>query len=398
MDYKFIILVVLLLFILAYLFRELEASKRDIETKFFEVNENIENNSKTLRTKFQTDLASCTNKLKTYNAEFISQARKISFLNAQPITNMSNNYTETDSDRKNAMQYLSDVRKEKEQHIKQGKPDRQDSLYMSETSSKTNFKIDFNDSVMPCPDQSKPIERLPQELGETNSTGVKSKNPADTKIEIKEKELEKCDETPNDNMKERELEEVALNDSNKKNDLDENNLEEKPLENDEDDDGEGDGEYNEGDGEYNEDDGEDSEGDGEDGESNGKDNDDENNEDDENDNEGEENVSISESVESIEIDMSQYKLPKSGKNSGEQVDQQKVKKEDDNASLNTEEIRSLTGKAFKNIDTYTKKTLEHMAKVFSIPTTYKSKGKRISYRKDELYDKIKAHVTIKNKH
>jgi hypothetical protein len=413
MDYKFLILVALLLIIFAYLFKETETSKRDIETKFFELNENIENNSKTLRTKFQADLSACTNKIKTYNADFISQARKITFLNAQPITNMSNNYTDTDTDGKNPMQYLSDVRKQKEKGgVTKLKPDRQDSLYMSETSSKTNFKIDFNDSVVA--DKNKVVVSTKTDTEENKNVNVPLKG--DVKQTEKTIHRDNKDHVNNDGKsvgEKSDSTDVREDECRVESEDEAENEGEDEVENEGDDEVENEGDdevENEGDDEVENEGDDEVENEGEDeiendGDDVAEDEADESEDESEGEAEDEAEAYVSDTVDSIEIDMSQYKTPKSIKNTNIKNDQLSDHKphaelnenedEDDNTSLNTGDIRALTGKAFKDIDTYTKKTLEHMAKVFSIPTTYKNKNKRFSYRKDELYDKIKAHVMNK---
>ena len=65
----------------------------------------------------------------------------------------------------------------------------------------------------------------------------------------------------------------------------------------------------------------------------------------------------------------------------------------DNKSLESEEIKSI--KVLNNIETYNKKDLENIAKIYNIQTFYKNGNARKQYTKEELY--IKIQEKIKNK-
>lgn len=70
-----------------------------------------------------------------------------------------------------------------------------------------------------------------------------------------------------------------------------------------------------------------------------------------------------------------------------------VKDIGENESLNTAKILSLT--QLNPINTYTKSSLDYIARILCIPTTYINNDKRTTYKKDELYKKIEEH--LKNK-
>jgi hypothetical protein len=165
MDYKFVILLLVLVGIFLFMYNEREVVKKDIENKYLELNDNINTGLRNLRTKFQTDLGACVNRIKTTNAEFINQARKINLINSQPITNMTNSnyYTETDSnDKKNEpIKYLSDVDTVnnklsknilsdnlKNKKSNSNKSDNFNITELSKYNTENNMKIDFNKHII----------------------------------------------------------------------------------------------------------------------------------------------------------------------------------------------------------------------------------------------------------
>jgi hypothetical protein len=130
MDYKFIILLIVLLGLIFFLTKELNSVRNDLDEKIKQIVICIDDNSKTLKNKIQADLNICVGKIKTINGDYIERVRKMNEVGSQPITNMSNNYTDTDSNENNDIQYLSDVRKApKTQSIPAVK---ESSFYMSE--------------------------------------------------------------------------------------------------------------------------------------------------------------------------------------------------------------------------------------------------------------------------
>jgi len=128
MDYKFIILIVVMLGIILFFMKEMDNLKKNIETNFNNVSKIIDNNGEKIRHKIQADISTCLTKVKSYNSDCIQQIRKIDTLGAQPILNMSNHYTDgtcSNSQHSNSkkMKCLSDT-----------KPSDNDSCYMSSDS------------------------------------------------------------------------------------------------------------------------------------------------------------------------------------------------------------------------------------------------------------------------
>jgi len=112
--------------------------RSDFEERINQVISCVDTNSKAIKGKIQNDLNVCVGKIRVMNNECIQQVRKMNDLGAQPITNMSNHYTDTDSHTgyKNPIQYLSEA------PIKDHK---KDSYYMSEDQPNDNNN-DNNDN------------------------------------------------------------------------------------------------------------------------------------------------------------------------------------------------------------------------------------------------------------
>lgn len=115
MDYKFLILLILLLGVIFLITKEMNKMRGEFEERNTQIMSIIDNSNKSIKNKIQNDVGLCISKIKTYNSEYIQQIRKMDALGSQPITNMSNHYTdsvdsEKSKDNKKKLQYLSDVR------------------------------------------------------------------------------------------------------------------------------------------------------------------------------------------------------------------------------------------------------------------------------------------------
>ena len=429
MNIKIIgIVAVIVICLIFYVIREIDMLAKNNEAKFTELNENIENNNKSLRTKFQSDLASGIAKIKTYNADFITQTRKINYLNSQPVTNMVNHYTDAETyDSKNKMNNLSEIKSGK------CKTAKHDSLYMSDSSNGSKFDIDCNvknntEKQSPCSNNNG-IEILTvkkkNKSSKSSSTSSskkseKQQNKSETKkieTDSESKDNDYCSYVKDELTKETNSEkgsedvvsgletEISIKNASVKNGgLTEEShksvsdkKEETHVEND--------GHEEEGE-EDDEEDDEEGEEEGEEGEEGEEECeyeyvDEEGNEDNVEyeyvEEEVEQPVLSSDSVESIEIDIRQY-TDKSKKDfdtksvRSEMTQESKRKNKDDNESINSEDIVKLTLKTLKSIDTYSKKTLEHIARVLEVPIFYKHNNSRKKYKKDVLYQKIKESI------
>jgi hypothetical protein len=111
MDYKFIILLLVIVGLIIFFTRELDNMKSEIGDKLDKIASYIDNSSNNTLTKMQNGFGMCVNKIKTLNGDYIEQVRKMNDYGNQPVTNMSNHYTDTDSQGK-GMKFaaLSDCR------------------------------------------------------------------------------------------------------------------------------------------------------------------------------------------------------------------------------------------------------------------------------------------------
>jgi hypothetical protein len=65
----------------------------------------------------------------------------------------------------------------------------------------------------------------------------------------------------------------------------------------------------------------------------------------------------------------------------------------ENNSMDSNDIKNIT--KLEDIDNYTKKQLDNIARVFNISNFYKEGQKRILYKKEELYSKIREFIESK---
>lgn len=346
MDYKFVILLLVIIAVFMFLYKELDNIKNDIKSKFEELTEATTINLRNMRSKFQTDLGTCVSRIKTHNADFINQARRINLINAQPVTYVSgsNYYTETDSEKKQMLQYLSDVR----QNVKP----KESTLYMSDESRKK--KSDRQKSSHKSKSDEK-IEIEETEIKEIRGLDNNSKNSESSRnnntqnIHILENILEESNEDETENLDESSKSESVVIDINQF------------IANDKQD------------------------------ETKNEEHDDEENN----------TVDSSEESEDNSSEQSGYgniTLGSSKKGNNGIIPKFIIGKTNDNGSISTVDAEHINLKTLKSVDTYTKKELEKIAKVYSLPSTYKSDdGKRIQYKKEDLYQLIKDHLNTKNK-
>lgn len=108
MDYKILILLILLLFIVVLLYKEIYNLKDGIFNGVKHVLSSHTENNKQIANKFKADADKCINQLKSISSENIYQLQRITQLNNQPIRKIANHFTETDDSEFNTqMEYLS---------------------------------------------------------------------------------------------------------------------------------------------------------------------------------------------------------------------------------------------------------------------------------------------------
>jgi len=135
MDIKIIFLLLIVIVILLFVTREILSIKKEFNKQL--------NNNDEINKLVKNKLNSITTDIKNYNNDLLAQAKKINKINSQMITSMSNYYTETDSDNKNLLEYLSDVKNNDEFKINFS-PDKFN-LKTSETELSTISKTTQNE-------------------------------------------------------------------------------------------------------------------------------------------------------------------------------------------------------------------------------------------------------------
>ena len=101
MDFKVILLFLIISLVLLYIVKELAGIKNLLK------NTDLNQDNKFIKNK----LNNLSQEIKDYNNDLLIQAKKINNINSQKITSISNYYTEEESSgNKNLLEYLSDVR------------------------------------------------------------------------------------------------------------------------------------------------------------------------------------------------------------------------------------------------------------------------------------------------
>jgi hypothetical protein len=395
LDFKLIILLVMLIGIVLFFTREFENLRKDFDDKIGTIVSVVDNNSKSIKGKIQTDMTTCVNKIKTHNMECIQQIRKMNTLGSQPITNMSNHCTDSDTDaqqtKKYNIKYLSDMRAdvEKDKHepstyyVSEMSPlaHKHDAKEEKKTKNEDEFKIDMKTSVEQKSNQSngvnkKKMDLIQSDLNKTKTVSQKEPNSIKSTPSLISQESDEKKESVELEQSENESSNDSSNDSS-----DEQTSDEQSSDNESDDESD----------------------------------------------EMSEDVSDDESVE-VEIDrralgkLSEKKYTKEpelvkeandneyesitvGSSKGnkkgvkpmmsvsrtKQV--QTSESSIDEVSVQTHEIGNLTLEKLQEINKYKIDALKKIAKKYSIALTCKEGGGRRQLNKGELYNKIKEFLT-----
>ncbi|QKF94008.1 hypothetical protein QKU48_gp0550 [Fadolivirus algeromassiliense] len=152
MDYKVIIILLALLFLIILVYREVSNLKDQFNKNTGHMSLQFRQNTDKMLLKFQNNMNKYVSQIKTISSDNLQQLRKITILNHQPVTRLSNHFTETDgSEIKTDIQYLSDMKgtdkhkklEEKNNSIFEKKEEHQQ-FYMS--SKETNENSDDENS------------------------------------------------------------------------------------------------------------------------------------------------------------------------------------------------------------------------------------------------------------
>lgn len=351
MDYKFVILLLVIVGLILFFTREVENIKYEINKKLDDIVVCIDNTSKSTVGKMQYNLGTCVNKLKTINGDYLEQVRKMNDYGSQPITVLSNNYTDTDSQGGTCMKFasLSECKQNALKQNQHASKKELSELYISEDGT-DEFKINY------CKSNNK---------SEHSDKNENLKHSEQIKPQIKHLEQPKPQIQHNTKYKEFIISPELIDEENDhittETDTNES-IKEFNFENDI--------------------------------------NNEENNSNDDSDNESDDSDGVF-----IEIDNSISKKQNNSIKSKSSVDssnfgsitfgssKKKVNYENDSVSTNNLEISSIDN--LKSIETYTMNSLKKIAKQMSIPFTLKDGKNRRNLKKTELYDKIKNHLINK---
>lgn len=137
MDYKFIILLILLLGLILFLTKEFANIYKKVDENQCHLISYVDENTDGIKKQVRSDLSVCLGKIKTFNDDCIKKVRRMDMLESQVVANMSNHCTDSDNEdasKQMNMMCLSDMMKQKHQNT-------QDEYYReSDTSSKKKSK------------------------------------------------------------------------------------------------------------------------------------------------------------------------------------------------------------------------------------------------------------------
>jgi len=138
MDYKIIILLLALLFLIILIYREVTTLKTDVVHNVSGLAHEMRTYQHNMVGQFQSNINKCVSQIKNISSDNLQQLRKITLLNNQPVTRIANHFTETDdSEMRTNINYLSETRKLKggaDLVSDQKNGEKHSSLYMSEDS------------------------------------------------------------------------------------------------------------------------------------------------------------------------------------------------------------------------------------------------------------------------
>ena len=117
MDYKLLIILLALLFLIILVYREVSSLRQNILKNISSMLFNTKQNQDKIVNNLQNNMSKCILQIKEITNDNIQQFRKINTLNHQPITKVANHYTEMeDSDFHTDIHYLSDSRKSRKRN------------------------------------------------------------------------------------------------------------------------------------------------------------------------------------------------------------------------------------------------------------------------------------------
>jgi hypothetical protein len=181
MDYKVIIILLALLFLIILVYREVSTLKEQMGKNINNITSQYMQNNDRMLLKFQNNMNKYVTQIKGISSDNLQQLRKITMLNHQPvIRKFTNHFTETDnSEIRTDVQYLSDAKignpKNEIQDNIFEKKEKSNEYYMSEDETK---KTKDSDGISDCAERSSKINKSK----ETSSTRMRNQALCDDQV------------------------------------------------------------------------------------------------------------------------------------------------------------------------------------------------------------------------
>lgn len=150
MDYKIVIILLALLFLIILIYREMSTLKDQVLKNSTHISTQFRQNNDSMMVKFQNNMNKYLSQIKGISCDNLQQLRKITLLNHQPvIRKFSNHFTETDGSEigtGTGIHYLSDRKAKKisEENNKIFEKKEPSQYYMSEDTKKGSEHISEN--------------------------------------------------------------------------------------------------------------------------------------------------------------------------------------------------------------------------------------------------------------
>lgn len=155
MDYKVVIILLALLFLIILVYREVTTIKDNLYKNSEMISSQHIQGSKHVMKQLQDNMDKYVNQIKGISSDNLQQLRKITLLNHQSVIRPSNHFTETDnSEFKTNLNYLSDNKLHKNEDANNKifvKEEPRDDFYMSEDEPKRQRK---SDEISECAEKS----------------------------------------------------------------------------------------------------------------------------------------------------------------------------------------------------------------------------------------------------
>lgn len=330
-DYKTVIIIIVIICFIFFIIHEIKNIHRLTEEKTAYITDYIDNSTKVLKNKIQNDTNVCIEQIKSYNEDLLIQVRKLSYYGSQPIVNRTNYYSENGSMNGNTVP----MKYLSDMYNEQNEPNEM---------NETNEQYKQNDLYISPNEEKFEIENLTQTVqsGKKSSSSSHKKSSRVSRVSRASNlssvskavhNMHKLSNVQNSNN-------ITNNKTNNINIINNNDNVSSIDTNDS------------------------------------------------------SNNTNSSSIE-VKTEPTNYESVITFESTKAKQMEKKNISLNDNVSINTKNLDNLTIDNFKSSNTYTLQTLKEIAKRFSISLFYKDGTTRKQYKKDDLYEKIKKHLSKK---